>query len=322
MLRAHAVASESTAAPLPQRLRAPVARLERADDVAVAQRAHRADRVRQPPAEEPYRIADAEDVVARGAVHGVQRHGVQRLAGRRRLCQALVGQVARRDQPGRRVLPGGEPADQVRRFEARRRSVEQQVGDLDGVGPRADCGLERPRERGGPVDEPAVLEAAGEQVAGLCAGPAREGPQLRGKVCGEVRGRVVAGVRPAVAQDARRVARDDRPVGHVLRDDGAGADDDVVTDRDAVEDRGVRADPDVVPERDALAPGALLVDRPVGGHAVVEPEDRRVRADPDAVAHPDLAADHRVGVDRAVGADRQVARHVGERRDVACGRPP
>lgn len=186
-------------------------------------------------------------------------------------------------------------------------AAQQQLGDLDRVALRTHRGpyaraIEE--ELGGSIRTPRSLK----NVCRLCSHAFAELRHPHGQAR---RWRWRAGYPPAarftsVTDAFGRVAADDRPVGHVLRDHCTRGNHTVRADRDAVEDDGVRADPDVVADRDAAREGGLPEDGPVWLHRVVEPEDRRMRTDAHPVAEPDVAAHGGERIDRRVVACRHV----------------
>src|SRR5688572_7548612 len=132
------------------------------------------------------------------------------------------------------------------------------------------------------------------------------------------------------APDARRVAVDDRVVGHVARDDAARADDAEASERHAADDRRVGADGSAAPhERAAVLVLALDVasrvdhvreyHRGPAEHVVLEDDarvDRDVVLDLDVVADDASRRDHDVLADVAARADSRVAHHVAEVPDL------
>src|SRR6187401_289981 len=114
--------------------------------------------------------------------------------------------------------------------------------------------------------------------------------------------------------DAARIARGEDALGHVARDDAAGADDGARADADAGADDGAAADPDVVADGDRLAGLQRAALR------VIEGMQRRVdlhrRADETEVAdlHGADVEDHAVEVEVDATAERDVGTEIAEER--------
>ncbi len=203
-------------------------------------------------------------------------------------------------------LRGPQPIHEIFSRVPLRSTPHQQIGNLDRITPRPDQFPLNPR----PIHELFTVKTPLQYLPHLpprAAGKARR----RG---GEVLFRCFPGA--AVAEFSGGVAYDDGVLVDVLGDYGAGADDAVGADGDAVHDDDVRADPDVVADGDAEGGVRLLEDRPVRAGAVVEGDQRGVRPDPDPVTQRDPAADHRERVDRRVRAHFDRAGDVGVGADV------
>lgn len=224
--------------------------------------------------------------------------------------------MSRGGESGGRVLVLAQPRDVLLARELLGRFTGEQYRQLYRVGVRAQCGV-----RAGSVDVAAAARAVGGELVGFpAAGDDRVDLIARGvaEVAKPRRQFMPRGLarRPPVPYEARGVAGDDRPVGHVGGHDRARADDGVRSDGHPVHDDDVRPDPDVVADADPGFDGRLMVDPPVGRGRVVEAENGGVCADAHAFAGGHRAAYDGERVDRAVVAHGDRAGDVGVRRDV------
>src|SRR3954468_15412125 len=109
-------------------------------------------------------------------------------------------------------------------------------------------------------------------------------------------------VRGDVAEHACGTADDELPRRHVLRHDGAGADERLLADLDARAEDGATSDARAAPDRRALHP--RLPPLRTAHEVVVRRDD--ARRDEDVLLQRRVRGDVRLGLDARAGADRRV----------------
>lgn len=95
---------------------------------------------------------------------------------------------------------------------------------------------------------------------------------------------------PSVADNPRRIARHDGVVRDIPGDNTAHANDGAVAYGDAIDDANLRAYPDIFAYDDSFRADALLVDRLIRVHSMVEGVDGDVIGDTGLVAYGDAGA--------------------------------